>query len=87
MCGIGSDLVKLLIKTYTAASSLEWLLAKAGKNRSKAPNLVPGAEEVAHMRGGGGAGLTQTYGSEVLHCLWFGKVRPKKKKKKKVTTS
>ena len=31
---------------------------------------------------GGGAGLTQTYGSEVLHCLWFGKVRPKKKKKK-----
>ena len=29
----------------------------------------------------GGAGLTQTYGSEVLHCLWFGKVRPKKKKK------
>ena len=38
---------------------------------------VAGAEEVVHMRGG--AGLTQTYGSEVLHCLWFGKVRPKKK--------
>ena len=27
------------------------------------------------------AGLTQTYGSEVLHCLWFGKARPKKKMK------
>ena len=45
-----------------------------------------GAEEVVDMRGrgGGGAGLTQTYGNEVPHCLWFGKVRPKKKKR--VTT-
>ena len=33
--------------------------------------ILTGAEEVVHMRG---AGLTQTY-------LWFGKVRPKKKKK------
>ena len=37
----------------------------------------PGAEEVVDMRGGG-VGLTQTYGND-LHCLWFGKVRPKKK--------
>ena len=38
---------------------------------------LPGAEEVVDMRG---AGLTQTYGSEVQHCLWIGKVRPKKKR-------
>ena len=44
-------------------------------------DFATGAEEVVDMRG---ARLTQTYASEVLHCLWFGKVS--KKKKKKVTT-
>ena len=28
---------------------------------------MAGAEEVVDMRG---AGLTQTYGNEALHCLW-----------------
>ena len=34
----------------------------------------PGVEEVVDMKGD-----WETYGND-LHCLWFGKVRPKKKK-------